>query len=767
MHYGLECLTMQNPQHLRVFLASPGDVSDERAMVRRLLKDELPYDPLLRGLVTFDVVSWDDPAAPTPMPARLSPQEAVIRFNVRPAKCDIVIVVLWSRLGTHLDLTRLCKASGEPYLSGTEWEYEDACDSPQRPEILVYWRTEEPRIGLRDPKREEKYRQYDLVEQFLGRFQNPDGSYRGSVAHFETPTMFKERLANDLKHILRERRDGTEAAMSMAETPRWAGSPYPGLRPFLAEEAAIFFGRGREVDALVARLRDPNQRFLSVVGASGTGKSSLIRAGLIPRLQDGAIEGSRSWRVLTFTPGSTGPDPFLALAVELVQSLPAQSKKPAVETAATLARTPERLSDYAGELLSSEPASSVLVLFVDQLEELFTLVSERFREPFCALLALAAGQRHLRVLATLRADFLTQAMTETKLAALLETGTIPLGSPGPSALAAMIRKPAERAWLELEDGLADEIIKDAGNDPALPLVAFCLEQMHKRAAPGHPLSSCEYDALGRLRGAVSLHADALLEKLRHSKGDAFDTVLPKIFRALVHVDAAGAVTRRRVLCSRWGDELLILELIETLVQGRLLSAENAGGQAAIMLAHEALITEWAELQDWLNDHRAQLERIQRLVTGLTSSEHEDRFHAVNALCAINPMTDEVFTALIGALRIDDVSVRCAAAYAIGEIGPAALEGTPELITALTDTSAWVRRNAAQALGKIGGTAEVIPALITALKDDYKWVRMRAAEALGQFGPLSIEAVPTLIGALEDVDADVIYNARDALKRIQS
>jgi HEAT repeat protein len=186
-----------------------------------------------------------------------------------------------------------------------------------------------------------------------------------------------------------------------------------------------------------------------------------------------------------------------------------------------------------------------------------------------------------------------------------------------------------------------------------------------------------------------------------------------------------------------------------------------------MLAHEALITEWAELQDWLNDHRAQLERIQRLVTGLTSSEHEDRFHAVNALCAINPMTDEVFTALIGALRIDDVSVRCAAAYAIGEIGPAALEGTPELITALTDTSAWVRRNAAQALGKIGGTAEVIPALITALKDDYKWVRMRAAEALGQFGPLSIEAVPTLIGALEDVDADVIYNARDALKRIQS
>jgi hypothetical protein len=73
------------PQHLRVFLASPGDVADERALMRRLLKDELPYDPFLRGRVTFDVVSWDDPAAPTPMPARLTPQEAVIRFETRPS----------------------------------------------------------------------------------------------------------------------------------------------------------------------------------------------------------------------------------------------------------------------------------------------------------------------------------------------------------------------------------------------------------------------------------------------------------------------------------------------------------------------------------------------------------------------------------------------------------------------------------------------------------------------------------------------------------
>src|SRR3954452_23115761 len=97
------------PQHLRVFLASPGDVSDERALARRLLKDELPYRPFLRGRVVFDVVSWDDPAAPTPMLASLAPQEAVIRFGPKPSECDIVVIILWSRLGTHLDMSRFRK----------------------------------------------------------------------------------------------------------------------------------------------------------------------------------------------------------------------------------------------------------------------------------------------------------------------------------------------------------------------------------------------------------------------------------------------------------------------------------------------------------------------------------------------------------------------------------------------------------------------------------------------------------------------------------
>src|SRR3954451_12838321 len=192
------------PQHLRVFLSSPGDVADERGLARHLLKDELPYDPFLRGRVTFDVVSWDDPAAPAPMLAPLTPQKAVNQGLPKPSACDIVVVILWSRMGTSLP-NEYRKATGEPYLSGTEWEYEEACKARPQPAILVYRRMEEPKVGMKDPAWAEKRRQYELVEQFFEQFRNPDGSLRGSMTPYDTPTAFRARLAMDLKQLLAKR----------------------------------------------------------------------------------------------------------------------------------------------------------------------------------------------------------------------------------------------------------------------------------------------------------------------------------------------------------------------------------------------------------------------------------------------------------------------------------------------------------------------------------------------------------------------------------
>src|SRR5436305_1724008 len=115
------------PRHLRVFLSSPGDVATERAMALRVVQ-RLQYDPSMRGHLTVEIVAWDNPDAPIPMPATLNPQEAVNQGSPKPSECDIVVVILWTRIGTPLP-REVTKADGSRYLSGTEWEYEDALQS--------------------------------------------------------------------------------------------------------------------------------------------------------------------------------------------------------------------------------------------------------------------------------------------------------------------------------------------------------------------------------------------------------------------------------------------------------------------------------------------------------------------------------------------------------------------------------------------------------------------------------------------------------------
>jgi hypothetical protein len=181
--------------HLRVFLASPGDVEDERTAARVLMESTLPYDPLLPYNVSFHVIAYDHPSASTPMPAHLTPQEAVTRFKGRPAECDIVLVILRNGMGTVLDMSRLRKPDGSPYLSGTEWEYEDARNASPAPEIMVFHCSTATSVA---PE----------VAAFLGRFRNADGSWNGGVNEFKDTADFRFKLEVYLKHIIRERAIG-------------------------------------------------------------------------------------------------------------------------------------------------------------------------------------------------------------------------------------------------------------------------------------------------------------------------------------------------------------------------------------------------------------------------------------------------------------------------------------------------------------------------------------------------------------------------------
>jgi len=205
-----------SPLYLHVFLASPGDVSEEREIAREVL-ERLPKDPLLRDKVAVDVVTWDGPGGAA-MEASMTPQEAIKQGLRRPSECDIAVVILWSRIGTVLPADWEVKADGSPYRSGTEWEYLDALRAAEKtgcPNVLVYRRTAVPNIALNDPDREQKTKQWDAVQAFFAEFRNPDGSFKGAYNEYATPAELRDKLEDHLKGLVKQRLD-FEALPSVA-----------------------------------------------------------------------------------------------------------------------------------------------------------------------------------------------------------------------------------------------------------------------------------------------------------------------------------------------------------------------------------------------------------------------------------------------------------------------------------------------------------------------------------------------------------------------
>lgn len=239
-------------KHLRFFLSSPGDVADERTFAQQVIEQDLPKDPLLRGKITCEVISYDDRVAPVAMVATQSPQEAVDRNLPSPAQCDVVIVILWSRLGSTLTGDRYRKADGSLYESGTEWEFEQAVTANPLPHVLAYRRTSPPPIVAGTEGSAEKYQQLMKLDTFLSRFGKKDGVYQYGINNYESPQQFRDRLTTDLRAYIQQQLDQDRAA----DAPRPTHDPpYPALASALAAGEMIpFIGRG-----LLASRRVPVQ----------------------------------------------------------------------------------------------------------------------------------------------------------------------------------------------------------------------------------------------------------------------------------------------------------------------------------------------------------------------------------------------------------------------------------------------------------------------------------------------------------------------------
>jgi len=379
-------------------------------------------------------------------------------------------------------------------------------------------------------------------------------------------------------------------------------SPYRGLVAFQEADAPFFFGRETFTNLLEESILA--RRLVAViVGPSGSGKSSVVFAGLLPKLQK-----DERWLVVQIRPGGS---PFLALAGALAPIL-----EPALLGTALLLETQKLATALqAGELplirllqriLVQDPVAERFLLVIDQFEELFTLSQDGeerrlFMQELLATAEKGASPRpaSFRLLLTLRADFMGQALAYRPFADALQDGSLMLGPMNRAELKSAIEKPAQLQGAAFETGLVQRLLADVGDEPGnLPLLEFALTLLWERMDVGW-MTHAMYDEIGRVEGALARYADEVYAGL-DAQGQ---TEIRRAFIQLVQPGQGTEDTRRVAIRA----ELVGVDwdLIQYLAGKRLVvTARNEGDAETVEVVHEALIRKWGHLRDWIEADRA-------------------------------------------------------------------------------------------------------------------------------------------------------------------
>jgi WD40 repeat protein len=391
----------------------------------------------------------------------------------------------------------------------------------------------------------------------------------------------------------------------------WDGlrPPYPGLAPLEEEDAAVYFGREPEIRRIVERLTARRSlggsALLVVLGASGAGKSSLLRAGVVPRLR----RTGRQWIAPPpFRPQSKPVDSFaLSLASALGNSGGWRALSDRLRDALQYGTQHTLLADLANDLRQASNANDASILIaIDQGEELFQHSDPQERHVFLHLLSAALGEDLPYIgLMVIRSDGLAALQGEDRLAVALEQLSL---APLPlERLEEVIRGPARVAGLRVEAALTRNILRDATSGEALPLLAFTLRELHDRSAPVHHLTASAYEALGDPRlglspldNAVRAAADRALAMLRPD--DAQLAALRDAFVPhMVRVTESGDYGRRP---ANWqAVPATAHPMLEALIAARVLTLREERGERIVEVAHEALLRKWPLLRRWLDEDR--------------------------------------------------------------------------------------------------------------------------------------------------------------------
>ena len=462
--------------------------------------------------------------------------------------------------------------------------------------------------------------QRKLAEQFIReQFQDAEGRNLRANYTYREPVGFAQRLRAHLRQTLDELL-GADAGGT------WLEEPYRALEAFDVRHAPIFQGRDEETCGLLQRLRDQQRigcAFVAIIGASGSGKSSLARAGVAASLlQHAGDDGVKQWRAIFFLPALEADDLFLRLTRAVAQAVPdlGGSENALADIAAGLRRDAPltvRLSVAPAIARAAEKAGGPvrLLLVLDQMEELWTdrRITPDDRTNFLQTVEALARSGQVAVLATLRSDFYPHAQQMPEFVRLKgERGHFDLLPPDAAALHRLIAEPARLAGLAFErheqtGRTLDEVaLQDAARDPgALPLLQYALSELYRqRDAERRLLTFAAYQAMGGVEGALGKRATEVFQQLPAESQAALAEILP----LLVTVDVAGeqAAVRRRAPLADLTATPARQQLTEHLIAARFLTSDQHDSTRVASLAHEALLRRWPQIASWVAANREHL-----------------------------------------------------------------------------------------------------------------------------------------------------------------
>jgi tetratricopeptide (TPR) repeat protein len=611
-------------QSVRVFVSSPGDAMDERRRVEAVVER---LNGEFEGRVKIELVRWET--------SYYSAHDTFQKQIPEAADCDLVVTVFRARLGTELPDNFQKLPSGEPYPSGSAYEVLSAIQARRsgksRPDVYVFRYAKSPMIALDDPNGPAIKAEWDRLKQFFDTwFETPDGHFLSAYQNFDTTDQFAAEIEDCLRQWL-VRRGYVEQGEIWDRTVK--GTPFPGLQPYDSQREIVFFGRYLDTRHAIEHLREAGEDglpFLLLIGASDAGKSSLMRAGILPQLvRPGTIPGIDLWRRVVVLPGI---DPLMSLANALFEERSLGKELQHGDFA-----TPEMLANLfaagdaeasiapirtalgraaalrAAELNFETPQPARLALGLDQAERLLLETNSAVAEIIAKIVAALVANKLAYVIVALRSDAYQRFQLIDSFRDLRTKGVIfDVVQPGRAELEDIIIRPvvACRPPLEYEvkDGssLATTLIRDAGGPDELPLLQLALARLFKaeKLRGDGVLRFNDYSGLG---AAVSETAqDALMTLDNEAKSQ-----LPALILALVSDLSVEPGTETLIPVSAGfvrpefeRNKPSRTKLVDAFIANGLLVAEGYGPSMRVRPTHEALLRIWPEAQKIIQNNTA-------------------------------------------------------------------------------------------------------------------------------------------------------------------